>query len=72
MAREIEFEDYIILSNDSQSQLYKDVAKFFKIGWICQGGVCVFDTPSSVRYYQAMVKPCETNKEIKSGFIPAP
>lgn len=54
---EPQFENYMVISDSNISLLCEDIVKFLKMGWICQGGICVFDTPSSVRYYQAMVKP---------------
>lgn len=57
MSLNIQYEKYFVLSGESQSELVDNVNKFFTIGWICQGGIAVRDTPDSVRYYQAMVKP---------------
>lgn len=47
---------YMVVREDSLSELCVNVEKYLYLGWNCQGGICVFTYGTHETYYQAMRK----------------
>ena len=62
MGEPYEYQDYMVVSEESVVKLVKTIKKFLASGWICSGGVAVErrldDHPNYpiLRFYQALVR----------------